>query len=468
MKVGLWSTTPANNNNTPPDGWPEGQAPSTVNDCAREMMASIRTLVANPDFIDLGNTPSYVNSTQFSLATADVANFEVGRRLKLFDTTILYGTIISVSAANVQVRLDSGILSTSLSSVAVGVLHATNNALPDNVYHHKNIIINGQMQMWQRGASFSATNTSTYLCDRFTLEKNSNAGVGCNRLERSAAALNVPTLAQAGTYLNNSLNLLITTSDPILSTSAFCMLSYRVEGYDWAQIAHKPLGVSFWCLTNCSGIYTCALRSGNGGYSYLTPFTVSSVLSWTRFHLAIPEAPTSGTWDYSTGKGIVVSWTFGSGTQWQATANEWTAMNALAVSSQVNFLGTSGNAFLIADVRMHEGRADVPVEIRDINTEMRDCLRYYWRGLPAEALNFPAYTAGCVASWTHAFTTPMRIAPTLTSVLPTITYGNANSLTASLANNYGFRITAFSTIEHPNCTVNFTSPTDYIEANAEL
>jgi len=41
--VSTWSTTAANNNATPPDGWPENQAPSTVNDCAREMMASLRT-----------------------------------------------------------------------------------------------------------------------------------------------------------------------------------------------------------------------------------------------------------------------------------------------------------------------------------------------------------------------------------------------------------------------------------------
>jgi hypothetical protein len=37
-----WDSTAASNNATPPDGWPEGQAPSTVNDCAREMMAAVK------------------------------------------------------------------------------------------------------------------------------------------------------------------------------------------------------------------------------------------------------------------------------------------------------------------------------------------------------------------------------------------------------------------------------------------
>lgn len=41
--VSTWSTTAGSNNSTPPDGWPEDQAPSSVNGCAREMMAAIKT-----------------------------------------------------------------------------------------------------------------------------------------------------------------------------------------------------------------------------------------------------------------------------------------------------------------------------------------------------------------------------------------------------------------------------------------
>ena len=37
-----FSETAASNNAATPNGWPEGQAPSTVNDCARELMAAIK------------------------------------------------------------------------------------------------------------------------------------------------------------------------------------------------------------------------------------------------------------------------------------------------------------------------------------------------------------------------------------------------------------------------------------------
>ncbi len=39
--IHTWSTTAANNNSTAPNGWPEGMAASSLNNCGREMMAAI-------------------------------------------------------------------------------------------------------------------------------------------------------------------------------------------------------------------------------------------------------------------------------------------------------------------------------------------------------------------------------------------------------------------------------------------
>lgn len=47
MAINLWSTTAALNNSAPPAGWPEGMAPSAVNDTARQMMADIATWYLN-------------------------------------------------------------------------------------------------------------------------------------------------------------------------------------------------------------------------------------------------------------------------------------------------------------------------------------------------------------------------------------------------------------------------------------
>lgn len=40
-EIQTWSTTASNNNSTAPNGWPEGMAASSLNNCGREMMAAI-------------------------------------------------------------------------------------------------------------------------------------------------------------------------------------------------------------------------------------------------------------------------------------------------------------------------------------------------------------------------------------------------------------------------------------------
>lgn len=127
MKWGLWSTTAASNSATPPDGWPEGQAPSTVNDCAREMMAAIKTGILDlaQGYIDIGQSPTFVTATTFTTPNNDLSYMPVGGRLRFnVGSSTLYGTIISASYSTntgITVTLDSGSLTASLSSMAIGV-----------------------------------------------------------------------------------------------------------------------------------------------------------------------------------------------------------------------------------------------------------------------------------------------------------------------------------------------------------
>src|SRR5512147_2589722 len=105
--ISTWSTV-ANANGTlgtTPQYWPEGQAPSTVNDCARLMMATIRTQWNDAAWFNWGYTVTRVSGTSFTVVTASwntvtlPAAFEANGRIKLLDTSTLYGTITTVSAS---------------------------------------------------------------------------------------------------------------------------------------------------------------------------------------------------------------------------------------------------------------------------------------------------------------------------------------------------------------------------------
>jgi len=131
--ISTWSSTAASNNSAAPDGFPEGQTPSSLNDCSRELMASVRTQHEDAQWIDLGKTTTYASATTFTIAGDVTDQFDVGRRIKATDSTTRYGVITASAYSSpnttVTVLLDAGSLSASLTAVAVGIISGINSAV---------------------------------------------------------------------------------------------------------------------------------------------------------------------------------------------------------------------------------------------------------------------------------------------------------------------------------------------------
>ncbi len=155
--ISTWSTTAASNNAASPDGFPENMLPSGVNDSARAVMAAVRAWYEDAEWPNLGHTPVFVSTTSFTIATDVTAAYHVGRRLKFTDATTLYGTISTstYSAPNTTITttLDSGVLSASLSAVAVGILSKNNLSVPPAVS-----IPSGSIIAWNPGYYSNGSN----------------------------------------------------------------------------------------------------------------------------------------------------------------------------------------------------------------------------------------------------------------------------------------------------------------------
>lgn len=82
--ISQWSTSAASNNTAPPDGFPEGQAPSTVNDCARELMAAVARQFkdASGNLVTSGTSNAYAlttNNGNAALADQGLLVFQADR-----------------------------------------------------------------------------------------------------------------------------------------------------------------------------------------------------------------------------------------------------------------------------------------------------------------------------------------------------------------------------------------------------
>ncbi|MEB2554040.1 tail fiber domain-containing protein [Burkholderia cenocepacia] len=134
MPMYQWSTTPGNNASAGLINWAEGQAPSTVNDSARQMMADVAVWYQNPEWLNYGLTPTYVSSAQFTVTGNQTTIYSVGRRVR---ATVTAGTIygsISVSTytslTTVTVSWDSGALDSGLTEADVGLMNPLYSSFP--------------------------------------------------------------------------------------------------------------------------------------------------------------------------------------------------------------------------------------------------------------------------------------------------------------------------------------------------
>ncbi len=137
-KIGAWSTTAASNNATPPDGWPEGQAPSTVNDCARENMAQIKAFAQDAEWFDFAFTPTQVNANSFTVTGDQTAQILAGRQCKLYDAGNTYYRKVATATYTVVTTVSLGAgtaITSSLSSFAMAILKPTNQSFPSRVSH---------------------------------------------------------------------------------------------------------------------------------------------------------------------------------------------------------------------------------------------------------------------------------------------------------------------------------------------
>lgn len=100
MGIESWSTTAASNNAAPPSGWPEGMAPSAVNNTGRQMMADIRSFAEGGGWFNLNHTHTYVSATSSKVSGVDVsAYYPVGLRVRAVGslTGTIYGRVATVA-----------------------------------------------------------------------------------------------------------------------------------------------------------------------------------------------------------------------------------------------------------------------------------------------------------------------------------------------------------------------------------
>ena len=237
----------------------------------------------------------------------------------------------------------------------------------------RNMIINGAMQVAQRGTS--STSTGYDSVDRIR--------VNTANLDQLAFTQSQSTTTP-GQGFSNSFKFEVTTKEDALSGGEFANIQYRIEAQDLQSLAYgtsdaKKATLSFWVRSSLTGKYSVLFYQVDDVRSNTQSFTISSADTWEHKTITI-VGDTTGVIDNDNGAGINISFILAAGTDYAGTPHsDWGAYSEtddFAFGDQVNFIAQTGT-FYLTGLQFEIGEQATPFEYRSFGEELALCERYF-------------------------------------------------------------------------------------------
>ena len=252
---------------------------------------------------------------------------------------------------------------------------AVESSMTTQIGGRRNLIINGAMQVAQRGTSGTFTDDG-FHCDRWKGE------VG-NMDELSVAWARD---SEAPDGFGQSLKLTISTPESALAADEKFILNYNIEAQDCQSLAFgsatpNSITVSFYVRSSVTGTYPFSIYQGDGADIIGSTYTINSADTWERKTLTF-AGNTLGAIANDTGLGLNLKWGLGLGSNFTSGDNtSWSSYSDSKVGyGQSNSLvTTSGATWYITGVQLEVGSVATPFEHRSYGEELALCQRYYLR-----------------------------------------------------------------------------------------
>ena len=251
-----------------------------------------------------------------------------------------------------------------------------NNFPSAGALSHRNLIINGAMQVDQRNTAL--TGNSGYTLDRWKCEKD-----GMDQLAWSIAQ---STEAPAG--FSNSLHVDITTAETTVDGTEYAVISQRVEAQNLQHINSgtsdaRSVTLSFWVKSPKTGNHSVYIDKADSTNRHINKtYTVSSANTWEKKTLTFPgDTDSSGTIANDNGVGWNIGWNLAAGSGATSTDSsswvDWT-MAGYAYGHAVNCVDNASNNFYLTGVQLELGDTATDFEHKSYQDEYLRCCRYYY------------------------------------------------------------------------------------------
>ena len=254
----------------------------------------------------------------------------------------------------------------------------------ENSRPFRNLIINGDMQIAQRGTSQTgvANNASEgyNTLDRFALNFYGNEG-GVATVSQDTT---VPSDTTYGKF-SKSIKIDVTTADTSIGATGSHALQQNIEasflhhsGWDYTNSSSK-ITLSFWARSVKAGDYCVNLQATDATRYFVAQYTLVAN-TWKHVEVVVP-GDSNLVFNDDNGEGLQVRWMLSTGADRDgATAGSWFAPGSdyfQSTSSQVNFFDSTDNNFFLTGVQLEVGDQATNFEHLPHDVQLRRCFRYF-------------------------------------------------------------------------------------------
>ena len=245
---------------------------------------------------------------------------------------------------------------------------------------NKNFVINGAMNVAQRGTSFSFAHDGT--TNAYTLDKFAFIVSNTDSLDGTVTqATDVPT----GKGFANSFKWTTGTAESAVASDEVMYIEHKVEAQNVAGLRYgtsdaKPVTLSFWVKSSITGTFNSGIYQSDGARIITKTYTISSANTWEYKTLTF-AGDTSGTINDDNGEGLRPIWNIFSGSDYTSSdSTSWGSYSSATWAyghAQNAHATTAGATFLLTGVQLEIGEKATEFEHEPFETTLHKCERYF-------------------------------------------------------------------------------------------
>ena len=373
----------------------------------------------------------------------------------------------------------------SESGVAAAGLAITCKSLNGQQFSHRNVWINGEFSVAQRGTEqTSITSLSGYATggpDR------------CFIVISGHGTYTVKQGTDAPSGFQNCMELISTTGDSSVGSSASVRWWQRFEGQNLQRFAKgtsdaKEFTLSFYIKAKQTGTYAFELLDYDSSNRHVVKtYTVDVAETWEYKTITFP-ADTTGAFDNDNNNSLAAEFWLVAGSDYTSggTQTTWASLtnNKRAGGHLVNAFVSDNDYVRITGVQLEVGNQATEYEHKTHHEELSACQRYYYKIIGTSddmaALGFAQSSSDNY--FNIEFPVPMRDYPTLTGSATPARFFSANngqdfnlnslSLSSNMTNAYPKRVMLYvnqgGTSGGYGGALHFQAASGFLEFSAEI